>query len=203
VTDSDEPHWLRAEGWQRTDEAHAPGEGAPAYRAVFKTLRTILPPGEMRFTNLLMRRGHGAVDRGGMVVPGSLPSRRPRHWLLPESGRRIPAGEDQLRYEPDINMTYEFQAWQDEIQDIFFVEFFLETESREPDAMLAEGRHKLSSMKTMLDPRFGPRLLGVALLEELGEIFPDGHFNRSLRSESVVAESQLDVRAVSPDDLMA
>jgi hypothetical protein len=95
----------------------------------------------------------------------------------------------------------EMGGWQDEIQDAWYVEFVLINEEREPAARLAEGRSRLAPVKTMLDLHFGSRLLGVPLTEELGERHPDGHWARSLNSDLLGSESQLNVGAVDTDRL--
>ncbi len=112
---SEEPDWLRAGGWQRTDEDHPPDAGDPAYRVVYKTLRLVLPTVELTWANLRVWFGHGSVHRGGMSLPGALPTRGTHRWILPETGRLVPAEPDQLRYQPDINMQYQFAAWEDEM----------------------------------------------------------------------------------------
>lgn len=199
---NEEPDWLIGGGWQRTDEDHPPGGGEPAYRAVYKTLRVVLPTVELRWPNLLVRFGHGTVDRGGMTLPGAIPARRPHHWVLPESGRLVPDEDnpDMLRYDPDINMGFNFAAEQEEIAEVFFLEFILKTEADGAAEQLGEGRWKLATIRVMLDLRFGTRLLGAPLVEEAGRVFEDWHFIRSLESERVGAESQLAVAAVQPEE---
>jgi Apea-like HEPN len=197
---SEEPDWLRASGWQRADEDHPPDEGHPAYRLVYKTLRVVLPSVELSWPNLRVRFGHGTVERGRMTVPGAMQARTPHHWVLPEAGRLVPADTGELRYEPDINMKFNFAAEQDELEDVFYAELLLKTDAAEAAEQLIEGRWKLASLKVMLDLRFGTRLLGLPLTEELGTVFDDWHFNRSLNSELVGAESQLPVAAVQPDE---
>lgn len=150
-----EPDWLRAGGWQRTDDAHPPGEGDPAYRVVYKTLRVVLPNAELSWPNLRVRFGHGSVHRGGMSLPGAIPARTPHRWVLPEYGRLVPADEGFVRYQGDINKQYQFAAWEDEVADVFFVELLLRTEAVGDDAQLAEGRSKLASLKVLLELRFG------------------------------------------------
>jgi hypothetical protein len=98
-------------------------------------------------------------------------------------------------------MRYEFAAWEDSVDDVFFIEFLLKTEASQAALQLTEGRGKLSSLTTMLDLRFGRRLLGLCLAEEVGRVFPDWHFTRSLSSERIGAESQLDVAALQREAL--
>ncbi|HTC58525.1 MAG TPA: hypothetical protein VK691_00220, partial [Solirubrobacteraceae bacterium] len=62
----DLPDLLVTSGWQDSDDEHPPGEGTPAYRVVYKSLKTFLPEFEMFWPNLVMRTGHGGVRRGGI-----------------------------------------------------------------------------------------------------------------------------------------
>jgi hypothetical protein len=189
---NDEPDWLSGGGWQRSDDAHPAGEGLPAYRAVFKTLRVIVPePAELRWPNLLIRFAHGSVERGGMHVPGTLPARLRNRWVLPESGPLVQTGVGTSEYQPVVNMAFTFAAWQDEIDGVSFVEFVLKTQASEPRLQLAEARRQLAAINAMLELRFGARLLGLLLTEETGTVFDDWHFNRQLTTDQVGAESQL------------
>lgn len=195
------PEWLRTSGWQRVDKSHPPGAGRPAYRVVYKTLRYIIPLSSFEWPNLRINTGLGTVDRGGMLLPGTLAARQRGHWLLPESGTLVEEG-GHVRYEPRINMHYEFKAWEESLADIFFVEFILETTSESPEERLVEGRRRLAPLLTQFDLRFGPRVLGLKLTEELGEIFGDGHFNRELVSALIGAESQYDVAGVEGGEFL-
>ncbi len=190
-----EPEWLRTSGWQRVDDEHPPGRGRPAYRVVYKTLRYIIPFAEFAWPNLRINTGRGSVDRGGMLLPGALPTRQRHRWLLPESGTLVEEGGS-VRYEPRNNMQFNFQAWQESLDDVFYVEFILETTEEEPEDRLVEGARRLAPLLTLFDLRFGPRVLGLKLAEELGEVFDDGHFNRELVSEQLGTESQYDVAGV-------
>jgi hypothetical protein len=44
---------------------------------------------------------------------------------------------------------------------------------------------RLASLKTFIELTFGPRVLGALVTEGLGEVFPDGYFNRGRESERV------------------
>lgn len=196
-----QPHFLALSGWQGTDEEHPPGEAHPAYRAVYKTLRLGLPAAEFGWPNLRVRFGHGDVHRGGVTLPGATPARQRDRWILPEAGPLVPDGE-MVQYEPRVNMHYQFAGWEGTVEEVFFVEFVLLTAAEEPRDRLAEGRRTLASLKTMLELRFGPRVLGLELTEELGELFDDGHFNRSLQSQELGAESQLDAIPITKEELL-
>ena len=189
---NEEPDWLVGGGWQRNNDAHPPGEGLPAYRAVFKTMRVILPEAaELKWPNMLIRFGHGSVGRGGMNVPGTLQARLRNRWVLPEAGPLVQTGPGTSEYQPVVNMAFTFAAWQDAIDGVSFVEFLLKTEATEPRLQLAEARRQLAAVNVMLELRFGARLLGLLLTEETGTVFDDWHFNRQLTTDQVGAESQL------------
>ena len=192
------PDFFTASGWQDTDDEHPPGEGVPAYRVVYKTLKTHLPEVEMLWPNLVMRTGHGSVRRGGMRLGEALPMRRQGHWLLPQRGTTVVEGTT-MTFQPSGVTNFEFHAWQEEVEELFFVELVLHTTEERPDRRLAEGRTRLASLKTFIDLAFGPRVLGALVAEGLGEVFPDGHFNRSLESDRVGNEYHMGLAAVTPD----
>ena len=198
----DAPDFVRLEAWQEVDDDHPAGRGEPAYRAVYKTLRLVVAAADFHWPNLHIRLAHGTVRRGGAEIRNAAPGRRPGHWLLLEKARLERVGE-QLHFMPEPNMLYEMGGWQDEIQDAWYVEFVLINEELEPAARLAEGRSRLAPLKTMFDLHFGSRLLGVPLTEELGERHPDGHWARSLNSDLLGSESQLNAGAVDTDRLRA
>ena len=89
----DMPDFLAASGWQDSDDDHPPGKGTPAYRVVYKSLKTFLPEFKMVWPNLVMRTGHGSVRRGGMKFDDVLPLRREGHWLIPQPGATVIEGQ--------------------------------------------------------------------------------------------------------------
>ena len=189
---NEEPDWLVAGGWQRTDDAHPVDGGVPAYRAVFKTLRIILSGRvELLWPNLLVRFDHGTVEIGGMDLPGAVPARVPNRWVLPERGELVETSSGTRRYEPTINMAFQFAARQDELEHVSYVEFLLKTDAIDPRGQLVEGRQRLASLKVILELAFGSRLLGLPVTEEVGRLFDDWHFNRQLSTDELGAESQL------------
>jgi hypothetical protein len=197
----DEPDWLLAGGWQNIDEQHPAGDGRPAYRIVFKTLRVVVKPAAIEFPNLRLMTGQGTVSRGGMRLGPAVQARRPDHWMLQEFGRLVPEG-DVWRYQPDPPLNYEFRAFEEEVADVFWLEMIIHTDADKPAEQLVEGRERLATLKTMLDLRFGPRLLGLVLTEETGRVFDDWHFNRWAGSQLVGNEWQLDVYAVTAEELV-
>jgi hypothetical protein len=194
----DLPDFLSASGWQNADDAHPPGEGAAAYRVVYKTLKTYLPEVNMLWPNLVLRTGHGSVNRGGMKLSDVLPLRREGHWLLPQPGETVIEGTT-MTFRPSETKNFEFRAWEEEVDDLFFVELVLHTTAESADRRLAEGRSRLASLKTLIELSFGSRVLGALVTEELGETFPDGHFNRSVHSDALGNEWQMDLAAVTPE----
>jgi len=189
---------FKMSAWQRVDDKHPPGAGQPAYRVVFKTLRVVLGPAEIRFPNLLIRFAHGSVERGGVHFGAAVRGRRRGEWYLPESGRLVQE-DSGFRYEPDPPLNFEFHGWENTVENVFFVELILVCESAAPDARRAEGRRNLASLKTLLELKFGPRLLGLVLTEEVGELHADGHWSRNLASERLANEWSFDVEAVGTD----
>lgn len=187
-------------GWQRSDDGHPPGSGTPAYRVVYKTLKTYLPEIEMTWPNLILRAGHGDVDRGGVDLGGAMQARREHRWILPQSGDVEIDGQT-MTFRPRETKNFEFRAWQEEVEGVFFVELILDTTEESADRRMAEGRRRLGYLKTLIELSFGPRVLGALLAEELGEVFPDGHFNRNLQSEQVGNEWQMGLAAVAPDQV--
>lgn len=198
----DLPDFLALSGWQDSDDDHPPGEGTPAYRVVYKSLKTFLPESEMVWPNLVMRTGYGSVRRGGIKLDDVLPLRRAGRWFYPQPGATVIEGQT-MRFEPTETKNFEFKAWQEEIEGLFFVEFVLHTTADKPDRRLEEGRSGLARLKTLIELTFGPRVLGALVTEGLGEVFPDGHFNRSLQSDAVGNELQMGLAAVTREELEA
>jgi hypothetical protein len=188
--------------WQNVDDSHRPGQGAIAYRVVYKTLRTVVAEAVVRFPNLLMRFGHGSVNRGGVRLPGAVPGRRRGEWYLTETGRLVERDDGTCAYDPDVNMQFQFAGWEDDIKDAFFVELIMLCSQRDPFERLREGRRNLASLTTMLELRFGPRLLGIVLAEEIGELHSDDHWSRSLATDRLAAESSYDVELIDEQSVL-
>ena len=74
--------------------------------------------------------------------------------------------------------------------------------SLDPDAVLRAGRAAVAPLKTILDLTFGARMLGLPLLEEIGHVFDDWHWNRRLDSLALAAESQLPLVVMPPSDFI-
>lgn len=201
-TQRDEPDWIAFVGWQGSDEDHPVGAGVPAYRIVFKTMRAVVAGDVTLYwaDDLRITAGHGRVKRGGVTTPGALAARQPGKLVLPEFGHLVRRGKVS-KYEPTSVRDFVFNAWEDELEDVFYVEFLLRTRASTASEQIVEGRERLAELKTMLDLRFGPRFLGVLLTEEVGEVFSDWHFNRAIAADHMGHEFQLDVIAITSDDL--
>lgn len=204
----DVPQEQVATGWQRCDDAHPPGTGRPAYRAVYKTLRVLpFPALSMEWENLRLTLANGDVERGGMRVPTGIPGRNPRHAIIPEHGRVVeaPGGPTYLSC-PDLNMAIE--GWEETVQAVSYVELLYvpdapqDAGTAEPthEDLIARGRAGVASLKVLLDLAIGPRLLAMPLLEEAGETFADWHWNRRLHTGLFSAESQARLRQVEAQE---
>ncbi len=68
---------------------------------------------------------------------------------------------------------------------------------------LAAARAAISTLLASLDLVFGPRLLGLRITEEIGEVFDDWHWNRRLDGPTVALEAQAQLEYVDADAAMA
>jgi len=189
--------FLQASGWQRTDQNHPSGTGKLGYRAVYKTLKLIpFPSVNLSWPNLKVRLVVESVEFGGINVKGhTIPSIFPNKLLLPEYIDIRKNGQTKT-YHGEINMKWEFAAYQEEFPTSGIVELLLEVENSDGNDVITKGRRSLSPILTILDLVYGERLIGALIAEEVVEIFPDGHWNRKIFSPSVGAESQLDMKKV-------
>jgi hypothetical protein len=195
------PDFLVMGGWQGADPDHPVGTGMPAYRVVYKTLKVYLPASKLEWPNLLIRTGHGRVDRGGVKLGQAVQLRRKHQWLIPEFGE-FAIRDETLKFTPHSTSNFAFRAWQEDVAGVVFVEFILQTTEGDPRGRMGEGRRRLGYLKTLIELSLGPRILGAVLTEELGEVFADGHFNRSLQSDQVGTEWQMGLAAVTDAELL-
>lgn len=216
--DADDPTPFGGSGWQRSDDAHPPGTGSPAYRTVYKTMRLLpWPELQLAWPNLLVRFAIGDVDRGGFTTPTAVAGRRSRYTVIPEHGRVLetPAGPYFLHC-PDL--TFELAAWEEPVRAVSYVEIIYAFDGQrswkesdsDPDGrasadrydeLLRHGRAAVASLKALLDLALGPRLLAMPLTEEVGETFPDWHWNRRLDAGRFSAETQAEVRELPARNL--
>lgn len=197
----DVPQEQAASGWQRSDDAHPPGTGRPAYRVVYKTLGVLpFPALDMEWENLRLTLANGDVERGGMRVPTGIPGRNPRHVIIPEHGRVVdaPGGPAYLRCP---NLTLSVAGWEETVRAVSYLELLYvpdppdgSTAEFTHEELIARGRAGVASLKVLLDLAMGPRLLAMPLTEEAGETFPDWHWNRRLHTGLFSAESQARLR---------
>lgn len=217
-TATDMPHEMSASAWQRCDEQHPSGEGVPAYRVVYKTLRLLPWPGlTLQWPNLRVLFANGDVERGGFTTPTAVPGRNPRERVIPEHGRVLayPDGWGFLQC-PDL--TFDVAGWEETVQAVSYVEVIYAFESppwnelEEDDGrsaaelyadFLRAGRLAIAPLKTLLDLAVGPRLLALPLTEEVGATFDDWHWNRRIDAGRFSAESQAEFRHMAAADLAA
>jgi hypothetical protein len=193
ASDVDVPHLQQASGWQRTDDAHPPDTGKPAYRVVFKTLRMIpFPAVEMKWPNLRVTFYCGDVERGGIRFNDTIPGRRLDQEVIPEHGRILDDGRGNITYMNCPNLHFKIQGWEETVKAISALEVIWVAEDPIEDyaALLEAGRVAVGPLLTMLEFEFGPRLLSTRLTEEAGTTFDDWHWNRRLTTGTVYAESQ-------------
>lgn len=193
------PDWLRSSAWLWTDDSHQPGGGASAYRVVYKTLGT--PVGgtvNLQWPNLQVRIWHGTTKTGHAHIEPSHPWRRDNHRIVPEWGTIETTG-DHGTYRPTQLSSPHLSFDEVTHEGGSYVEAILHTTATNPTDQIVEGRRHLASLITMIDLSFGPRILGIQLTEEIGELFEDGHFICSAQSELFGLESQLVTRAISSD----
>jgi len=201
---TEELRYYRGGGWQNTDEAHPPAGGHPAYRVAYKTLK-IIPDQDIILTwpNLRVMFGMGKLNRGGVGTPDGIPSRQPNKNVVPEYGTRVTNAGGVRWYIgcPDPRLT--FAAWEESPGGLSYIEILYQLSDgadSEPEKLLRAGRAAVAPLKTILDLTFGPRLLGIPLLEEIGCVFDDWHWNRRLDSSALALESQLPLVIMQSSD---
>jgi hypothetical protein len=194
-TGEDQLQRYRMNGWQNTDTEHPSDRGHPGYRVAYKTLKLIPSRDiQLQFPNLRLTFGSGTLDRGGVRTPEGCDGRAPNHQIVPEYGMRLTEPSGTVRYVGCPDRRFTFAAWQEDLGGIFYVEILYrlapDVES-DPDSVRRAGRAAVAPIKTMLELAAGPRLLGIPLLEEIGQVFDDWHWNRRLDSVSLSTELQL------------
>ena len=80
---ADTPQEFDADAWQNADDDHPVGGGKPAYRIVYKTLRTKLYPYVvLEWPNLRVSIANGDINRSGLTTPNAIPARNQRHRVI-------------------------------------------------------------------------------------------------------------------------
>lgn len=199
---TDTPQELVGSMWQGPDDGHRLGAGQTAYRVVYKALKIVAyPAAELTWPNLRVVIRNGDVHRGRATVPRTVPGRSPRHVVLPEYGRLVehPGGAGYLGC-PDMNV--EICGEEDTVQALSYVEIIVHLDDIDPDstyeALLVRERQAIGPLKTMLDLKFGPRLLAMPITEEVGETFDDWHWNRYDHTALLTVESQAALMRLEP-----
>jgi hypothetical protein len=182
-------------GWQNTDDEHPPDHGHPGYRVAYKSLKVVPSRDiQLRWPNLSITFAAGTLNRGGVRTPEGVEGRRPNHQVVPEYGMRLIDPNGTARYLgcPDRRLT--FAGWEENAGGLLYIEILYRLADGADtlaDSIRRAGRAAIAPIKTMLDLAFGPRLLGLPLLEEIGEVFDDWHWSRRLDSVSLSTELQL------------
>lgn len=200
------PSPLIFEGWQMSDDEHPPGGGRPAYRLVYKTLRTIVVPQvRLEMANLLVRFTNGEVTIGRPIFHGTLDSRKSGHFIVPEWGSAtLDESGNGMQYEYSVNRNVHIEAAQDTYPACNYVEVLYvlnDDVSSTYEASMSAGRAGIAPFTAMLDLSYGDRLLGPILTEEVGELFDDWHWNRRLGGRTVALESQANMKTISGHQL--
>lgn len=195
------PEALAFEGWQQADDEHPPGEGASAYRVVFKTIRTVTSPA-VSFTtsNLRVRLDNGPITTGEPRFVGALAEREPGAFLQPEWGTVETNAGGERGYSMDTNMHIHIDNHEDTTPSGNYLEVIYtvpaDTGTTFADTLVA-GRAGVAPLLVSLQMQLGVRLLGPTLAEEVGHVFDDGHFNRRLGGRVIRLESQASMIQVS------
>jgi len=191
----DMPHDHSIEGWQCSDEHHPAGMGTPAYRVAYKTLKMVpYPPVSLNWPNLRVRIANGDLDRGGIKFDDVIPGRKSYQYIIPENGRIVHYGDsaDGAGYLHCPNLNFAASAWQENVKAVSYVEIIWASTGGVSDvkSLLEAGRNAISPLLAMFEFEFGPRLLSTQILEEVGTVFEDWHWNRRIFSGTVYAETQ-------------
>jgi len=200
------PSPMMFEGWQMSDDEHPAGGGRPAYRLVYKALRTVVVPQvRLEMANLLVRFANGEVTIGRPIFHGTLDSRKSGHFIVPEWGSVIlDEGGKGMQYEYTVNPNVDIQAAQGTFPACNYVEVLHvlnDGVSSGYEASMSAGRAGVAPFTAMLDLSYGDRLLGPILTEEVGELFDDWHWNRRLGGRTVALESQANMKMISGHQL--
>lgn len=194
------PHQMTMSGWQMVDDDHPVETGKPGFRLVHKTIRTIpFPMATVDFGTLRLAFTNGEVTVGEPVIRSGLAARRTGEFLVPEWGQIVLNKDGSHGYDFQPNPLIDFVAHQETFPPGNYVEILCELPAGVGDSyaeQLAAGRAAIAPLTALLDMKYGPRLLGPILTEEVGELFPDWHWNRKLGGRSVGLESQASLEPI-------
>ncbi|MEJ8283645.1 hypothetical protein [Curtobacterium citreum] len=199
------PPEMRFEGWQGADEAHPADEGRPAYRVVYKTLRTVpTKPVAVLSSNCRVTFANGRVSWGEPRFGRAMPWRRADRHLVPDWGRLYYEPPRYLR-EEDNNVVMEGHEEKTPPMNYVEVIYVLDDKANNGThySKLDAARSATAPLLASLDLTFGPRLLGLRITEEIGEVFDDWHWNRRLDGPTVALEAQAELRYYDGDAALA
>jgi len=203
----DLPEELMFTAWQMSDEAHPAGEGKPAYRLVYKTLRTVpFPQVSLIHPNLRVNFANGPVTLGEPRFAEALSRRKTGSFMIPEWGSIEEGAEGGAGYAFQQNVNIQMEAHQETTPSANYLEILYALPAGDwvrYDQMVAAGRAGIASLTAMLDLIYGERLLGPVLTEEAGEVFDDWHWNRRIGGRTISMESQARLEMVDGNVFVA
>lgn len=124
----------------------------------------------------------------------AFPGRRWNQRIIPEYGRAEVDDQGSSNYVGDPDLRFEFSGWEETLERLGFVEIIVKLDVAS-DSSATElynlGRRAVASLRAQLDFVFGPRILGACVLEEVGAVFEDWHWNRRLDTVQLAAEGQV------------
>ncbi|MFI7658650.1 hypothetical protein ACIBTW_07130 [Micromonospora parva] len=192
--DVEMPDHQSVEAWQRADTEHPVETGKPGYRVAYRTLKMVPHPAvSATWPNLRIEIANGDIERGGIGFRDVIPGRRADQFVIPENGRVISrAGSVGSTYLSCPNLNFHVAGWEETVKAVSYVEVIWVSDGDERSVrnLLEDGRNAVSPLLATLEFEFGPRLLSTRLLEEVGEVFQDWHWNRRVFTGTVYAESQ-------------
>lgn len=198
--DPTHPHFLGFSGWQMVDEEHPVGAGATAYRLVHKLVRSLpVPPLNMTWPNLRLQMTTGEVTWGEPRFTGALPWRKHGSFLVPEWGSVRVLSDNGIEYEAQPNNTIAAEAHQETTPSGNYLELIFHLPDGDwsnIEEARSAGRAGIAALTATIDLVFGERILGPVLAEEVGEVFPDWHWNRRIDGVTVAVESQMTMQVL-------
>lgn len=190
---------------KNADDDHPIGSGKPAYRIVYKTLRTVTHPYVvLEWPNFRVSIANGDINRGGLTVPDAIPARNQRHRVIPEHGR-IMRIDNSNSYMSCPDLRYTFSGWKENVRALCYVEIIYVPELSKNvsiEELYSVGRSSVADLKALLDLKYGPRLLAMPITEEVGETFDDWHWNRHIHSSKISAETQATFKSINGNEMI-
>lgn len=195
---SDLPSRMTFAGWQMVDDEHPAEGGQAAYRIVHKTIRTIVYP-ELIVDAVTLRASfrNGPVTWGEPRFTNGMKDRRDGDYSVPQWGQ-LARSSVPPNYLVCVDPTIDIEAHEETTPPCNYVEILFKLPGPVPAThagKVAAGRAGVAPFTAALDLLFGERLLGPMVTEEVGEVFPDWHWNRLVggRTFSMEAQARLEV----------